>query len=222
MTTHATGDRRKFCVTCQKMYANGSDHQRKNPSHVLNKPTESLEDTPQVDTEEVLSAATDEQAGKTPPKKVSGADFMSQPLFVASAGAGLGWVTARAFGADNALKKDEAAGIAAGVLRIVGRHLLKEVDMGALAEANGDLNDFLLIVRGVGSYIGRKLQESGAANGAVADQAQAAPRQQPQMRQEQATARQNGHGSMEEEAVLMQQRWAAGIYSIPDLGSEAA
>lgn len=171
--------------------------------------------------EDVLSAATEEQAGKAPPKKMNGADFLSQPLFVASAGVGLGWLTGRAFGAQNALHQDEANGIAAGILRIAGRHFLKEVDMQALSEANGDINDLLLIVRGVGNYIGRKMQESAQRESASAEQAQPTPRQQSAPRQNAPTARQNAPAQAEAEAAFIQDQMTAAIFSMPSLGEAA-
>lgn len=217
-------DRSGFCVTCQKRFLNRYDHQKKFPGHIIHRDTAPIDAAEKAEAEEILSAATEEQTNQKVAKKVSGADFLSQPLFIATAGVGLGWVSARAFGPENALKQDEANGIAAGALRIIGRHFLKNVDMEALSEANGDINDALLIVRSVASYIGRKWQERSARKENESP-AQAAPvsRIQSMPRQDSAQPRQAAPNPAEdEEAAYMQQQWTAAAMSMPYLGSNEA
>lgn len=219
-----------FCVTCQQRFADRYSHAKKHPGHVIHREAGEIDTAERAENEataeETLSAAADEQATQKPTKKLSGADFASQPLFVATAGVGLAALTARAFGEENALKQEEAYGIAAGLLRIAGRHLLKEVDMEALSQANGDLNDLVLIGRSVANYIARKWserqkrkeQESPAQAGPSRGEAEALSNN----RSRPANIRSNGH-SQEEEALAMQQAWAGATMNMADFGfGEAA
>jgi hypothetical protein len=216
-------DRSGFCITCQKRFENRYDHKKKNPGHIVHRDTAEIDKAEKAEAEEVLSAAMEEQASQKQAKKISGADFLSQPLFVATAGVGLGWVTAKALGPENALKQDEANGIAAGLLRIAGRHLLKEVDMTALSEANGDIQDALLIMRSVANYIARKWNEhqNGQKNESSAQAAPSARTQPPQ--QTVRNTPQNGDVSrMEQEAAFIQQQYAEATLNMPYYGQEAA
>lgn len=222
-----------FCITCQRRYANRSAHKKGHPGHIIHRETASIDAAERAETEatadDVLSSAVDEQATQKPTKKLSGADFASQPLFIATAGVGLGLLTAKAFGEENALHQEEAQGIAAGLLRIAGRHLLKEVDMEALSQANGDINDLVLIGRSVANYIARKWserqrrkeQESPAQAGPASPNAS---HTDAHTTQTDARNMRNGHTrSVEDEAAMMQQAWAGATMSMPDFGfGEAA
>ena len=216
-------DRSGFCITCQKRFENRYDHKKKNPGHIVHRDTAEIDKAEKAEAEEVLSAAMEEQASQKQTKKISGADFLSQPLFVATGGVALGWITATALGPDNALKQEEANGIAAGVLRIAGRHLLKEVNMEGLSQANGDIQDALLIVRSVANYITRRWSEyRQRQENHSADQAAPSARPQPQP-QTVRSAPQNGSANrMEEEAAFIQQQYADATLNMPYYGQEAA
>lgn len=220
-------DRSGFCVTCQKRVENRYDHKKRYVGHTINRDTAPIDAAEQAESQatadDVLSAATEEQAGKSPAKKVSGADFLSQPLFVATAGVGLGWITARAFGPENALKQEEAYGIAAGALRIAGRHFLKNVDMTALSEANGDINDALLIVRSMANYIARRWTERADRKASESPAQQSPMPMSPEPERSAPTAYQNGRvNQVEQEASFMQQQMAAFAMNAPYMGQEAA
>lgn len=215
-----------YCVTCQKPYKDRYSHAKKYPSHVIQQHTAPKGTQPETldasDALDDMSEAAETQAGAQA-KKVSGADFASQPIFVAAVGVGLGSLTARVFGRDNALHKEEAYGIAAGMLRLIGRHFLKNIQMEELTQANNDVNDFLLIGRAVASYIGRLWQKSDQQQGQPqAARPQAAPAQPEPQPQAAPTPRQNGRGpSLEDEAAMIQAQMSASLAYMPYMGEAA-
>lgn len=223
-------DRSCYCVTCQRKFLDKYAHAKKYPSHVIsrhvaekNVESETLNSNDTLDSRSNLEDAADEQIKQKSSKKVSGAEFASQPLFVAGLGTGLGWLSATAFGPDNALNQAEAYGIATGALRLVGRYFLKNVNLEELSEASDDIKDVLLIVRSVGDYIARKLQTRAQQQQAQMQQAgptRAQPQPEPQPVRQQRAAR-NGH-SEEEEAAFIQQQYAAAAMNMPYFGQEAA
>lgn len=215
-----------YCVNCQKTFKDRYSHAKKYPSHVIQQHTApNGTESETLDASDALgnmSEAAETQAGAQA-KKVSGADFASQPIFVAAGGVGLGWLTSKVFGPQNALQKDEAYGIAAGVLRLIGRHFLKNVQMEEMTQANNDVNDFLLIGRAVAHYIGRLWKTSEDQQpGQPQPQPQAAPAQPPTEPSPVPRAAQNGRSSAEAEAAFIQEQYAAAAFSMPYLGQEAA
>lgn len=221
-------DRSGYCGTCQRRFLNRYEHKKKFPGHdiqpyVAQKTAEKMEEET-LDAQSSISDAADEQIGKKSAKKVSGAEFASQPIFVAGLGVGLGWLSAKTFGPENALHQEEAYGIATGALRLIGRYFLKNVNMAELTEANDDIKDVLLIVRSVGNYIARKLQtrtQQEEMQQAGPSQPRQQPQPEPQPIRQQRTAASNGR-SMEEEAAYIQQQYSAAAMSMPYFGQEAA
>lgn len=119
---------------------------------------ETLEATPEPEPEE--EAPKPKRPARRGGKRMGGEDFAAQPLAIAVVGTGLGKLSATALGPQNAFKKEEAFAIANGLLRITGRHFLKNVDMQKLAKANGDMEDVGQIAKALGNYIARRWQEN--------------------------------------------------------------
>lgn len=217
-----------FCVSCQKSIADRYVHKKKYPSHIVESTKtrqntgnsaakeEILDASDNIDSKAAMADAADDQAGAQA-KKISGADFASQPIFVAAGGVGLGWLTAKVFGSEGALQKEEAYGIATGILRLIGRHFLANIEMKELTEANNDVNDLLLIGRAVAHYIGRIWKSGEAQPGQPIQQAHQGPAQPPQ----EPTPIRNGRVSPEMEAAMMQDQYTATLFNMPSMGEAA-
>lgn len=220
-----------YCVSCQKPVSDRYYHKKKFPSHILEgKKThqnagnsaveeEILDASGQIDSKAAMGNAADDQAGAEA-KKISGAEFASQPIFVAAGGVGLGWLTAKVFGPQNALKQEEAYGIAAGVLRLIGRHFLANIEMKELTQANNDVNDLLLIGRAIASYVGR-LWKTSDEQDAMQQAGPSQPRQQPEPIRQRAQTAQNGHVPVEAEAAFVQDQYTAALFNMPSMGEAA-